>query len=703
MAIPVTTNNATLQGRDMYFATLSATSPIPRLQTLEEAGYPLGNYDPALPEELRGLFDGGFYYLFYKSPVQDGSGNVVGYKYRFNEDIYGAKIPVYLNYNTSEGDDGIKIVGSSIETAFGSILEDDGPKPDVYALYLSTIRLGGGNDYLQIVTSSFAIPYSYAQDISIETAQGFVMQSSVFAGDGDDFVSPLLPRESVFKGGANTDYSSTILSDDLTLEELSFGDTFELIGSRYDWDIEFKDGNGDGKVTVASILDESDYVATSNNNRIYGFERFKFGDYHFDLTLYDQIDDDVVYGQPEYFFEGADEDGAPQLNSSIAQGSNLWAAFRFNRTVMEGISGTATVPVSVYTGNKADTPYLVGALKFASLNTEGGDDIAEIGSADQASFDLGDGSDSIVVKGLFSKATGFGAAGNDNISIGELANSRIDAGAGDDVVEIIAASFSSSFDGGDGLADRIVLPGLESAYGFKYSTDSVTGIVTLRDNSDNSYVGFESFTFKDKSYSLAGLLAAINANFVPAVDTPDTDTPTGGPSSLPLGQISSFIKADPGLTTPQVLQGTENADTIIGGLYVDILRGEKGIDLLTGGRSADIFELVYSDPLPDQILDFVPGEDKIKYVDVNPGSALGLFLKGGTVSKSVLKTVKKESAAARSSRFLVYNNRTGDLFFNSNLRSEGYGAEGGLIARLEPGLKLKSMDFLFDFADPVAG
>jgi hypothetical protein len=249
-----------------------------------------------------------------------------------------------------------------------------------------------------------------------------------------------MPWQSIFKGGSNTTYFDAIfgsnpgggigisLSNTLTLEEVPYGDLIELKGSRFDWDIEFKDGNGDGNVTLESILDERDYIAVANNNQISGFERILFGDILFDLVLYRQQQSSVVYGQPEYYLNGL-ENLAPELNSDIASGSKLWEAFRFNRTKLQGITGTATDETVVFTGDTNDTPFIVGALRFASLDTEAGNDIVEIGtsgqtSVDQASIDLGLGTDQLKVNGPFTRSRVAGGTGADNIILTTVSNSR---------------------------------------------------------------------------------------------------------------------------------------------------------------------------------------------------------------------------------------------------------------------------------------
>ena len=416
----------------------------------------------------------------------------------FKVDSDGFKIPFGFTPYTIENltDDDLAVIGYPPEA------REDGTY--VNALNLTTIRLGGGNDTFTLTGKG--ITQSPSAEVSKEASQGYIFQSNIFAGSGDDVVRVLMPWQSVFKGGSNTPYYDAIfgtdpgggtaitLSDDLTLEEMSFGDLIELKGSRFDWDIEFKDGNGDGDVNLASILDERDYIAVSNNNRIYGFERLLFGDILFDLVLARQQDSNGVYGQPDYYLNGS-EDKAPELNSTISQSSGLWEAFRFNRTKLEGITGTATIPISVHTGDAGDTPFLVGALRFASLQTEEGDDIAEIGSADQATVDLGDGSDQLKANVAFSRSTAVGGAGDDNIILTSISNSTISGGSGADIVDVRASATDSAFDGGADAGDTLLLPGPFADYALSASNSG--GVVTFTDAFGNNFTGFQSIKFSD--------------------------------------------------------------------------------------------------------------------------------------------------------------------------------------------------------------
>ena len=469
--------------------------------------FPIPALTDAQPDEY------GIYFLVKKyDPV---TGEV-----EFRKDSDGFKIPYgYTIYQTTDTasapgttDDYLIAIGYPPGTLPGGTYSN--------ALNLTTIRLGDGNDVFTLRGSG--ITQSLSAVVSKEASQGYIFQSNILAGAGDDYVQALMPWQSVFKGGINTIYFDAVfapgstgtgvtLSDDLTLEEIRFGDTIELKGSRFDWDIEFKDGNGDGKVSLDSILDERDYIAVANNNQISGFERILFGDILFDLILYRQQQSSAVYGQPEYYLNGL-ESLAPELNSDITSGSKLWEAFRFNRTKLQGITGTATDQTVVFTGDTNDTPFIVGALQFASLNTEAGNDIVEIGSVDQAVVDLGSGKvdpitgvasgvdlstalNQLKVNGSVTRSSIDGGAGKDNIIVNSISNSAVNGGAGDDVIQVITSTSQTQFDGGVGSSDALLLPGTFASSGLTSSTSG--GTTTFNDVFGNSFVGFESIKFSD--------------------------------------------------------------------------------------------------------------------------------------------------------------------------------------------------------------
>jgi hypothetical protein len=461
----------------------------------------------------------------------------------------------------------------------------------INALDLTTIRLGDENDSFALIGQG--ITQSVSAEVNKEASQGYIFQSNIFAGAGDDTVVALMPWQSVFKGGTNTSYRDAIndpsgsgiaitLDDSLTLEEVPFGDLIELKGSRFDWDIEFKDGNGDDLVTLESILDERDYIAVSNNNRIFGFERILFGDILFDLVLYGQQESSAVFGQPDYYLNGL-EALAPELNSDIASGSELWEAFRFNRTKLQGITGTATDQTDVFTGDANDTPFLVGALRFASLNTEAGNDIVEIGAPGQtavedASIDLGSGSDQLKVNGLFTRSSVIGGVGADNIIFSTINNSSVDSGIGNDVVQVTTSASQTRFDGGEGN-DVLLLPGTFASYQLNASNEA--GVVTFNDAFGNSITGFETIRFSDinldalQTLSLSGPPTPVNeganASYIIALSDSGLASGNSVAFSLQLGDGTAQFSADLAALVQGSLQAA--AGIVLSNVSVDAATG----------------------------------------------------------------------------------------------------------------------------------
>jgi hypothetical protein len=527
----------------------------------------------ALPANLMGKNDFGLGFRFTVDPAS-GEGTYV-------LDPNGLKISSgSVEYSAAGADDFLQAVGYPPGILSGGIY--------LNALDLTTIRMGDGDDDFSVIGQG--ITQSIRADVNIDASQGYIFQSSIFAGGGDDRVSVLMPWQSVFKGGANTTYYDAVfgadpgggigitLSGDLTLEEVEYGDLIVLKGSRFDWDIEFKDGDGDGVVTLDSILDERDFLAVSNNNQISGFERILFGDILFDLVLYRQQESSAVFGQPDYYLNGL-EALAPELNSDITSGSELWEAFRFNRTKLQGITGTATDQTDVYTGDANDTPFLVGALRFASLNTEAGNDIVEIGTPGQtavkdASIDLGEGNDQLKVNGLFTRSSVAGGTGDDNIILTTIESSSVDAGSGDDVVEVTGSASQTRFVGGDDL-DVLLLPGSFATYLLTSSESG--GVITFNDAFGNSITGFETIRFDDinldalQTLSLTGPAAPVSegtsASYTIALSGSALAAGESVAFTLQLGNDTAQFSSDLAELVPGSLQAA--AGIVVSSLSVD--------------------------------------------------------------------------------------------------------------------------------------
>lgn len=604
-------------------------------------------------------------------------------------------------YGTTAGADFLEIFG----------FRDFGDGTFDYALERVTLRLDDGDDVLAIVDpgvlkdfggTAGQIGQLTSVEVSLNSAAGYIFQSNIFAGMGDDKLIVYMPWQSVFKGGGNTPYADVVLSDSLTLEEVEFGDSIELQGSRANWDLEFRDGNGDGQVSLASILSEADYIATSNNNQISGIERLIFGDIIFDLVLYEQVPSDRVYGQDGYYLFAGQL--APALNFSLTDGE-IWEAFRFNRTKLAGIEGVPTQRVVVNTGVAADTPFVAGSVRYAELNTQGGGDIVEIsGALEFALVNAG--------------------AGADLVRIGSINQATVIAGAAEetdnDTVEVKGALTRAVIRAGGGTGDVLVLGGTFADGTFVNPVARDAAGELYYQLGDNRFYGFEEIQIRNP--------------FTPGTEPPsdgdgdgggdgdgDGGTGGGGGGLIPDLDLDAFFQSTtdgikaireriqtrldeantfnpifkPGVITPdpaqfgiQFLVGTETDDIIEGGLGNEIIRGRAGRDLLLGGFGVDRFEFDYRDGLlsGDLILDF--DQDKIALTNIPQSLTLG---RKGKPAKTFarVKTLRK---AERSKALVIYQQTTGELFFNANRNQPGFGDNGGLIARLESGLPLTAFD-----------
>ncbi|RUS95515.1 hypothetical protein DSM107003_32180 [Trichormus variabilis SAG 1403-4b] len=169
-----------------------------------------------------------------------------------------------------------------------------------------------------------------------------------------------------------------------------------------------------------------------------------------------------------------------------------------------------------------------------------------------------------------------------------------------------------------------------------------------------------------------------------------------------------------------VLIGNQSNNILFGGSGADTLKGKAGDDTLIGGADADIFEfggqVLAVNPVTgsleetgatlgltgpksisigkDRITDFATGIDKIfldisTFTAVSPaGSDLSLVANGFTlVNQATNAGIDSQNA------YLVYNQGTGDLFYNVNLSAFGNGG-GGIFANLGAGTVLAATDVL---------
>jgi Ca2+-binding RTX toxin-like protein len=140
-----------------------------------------------------------------------------------------------------------------------------------------------------------------------------------------------------------------------------------------------------------------------------------------------------------------------------------------------------------------------------------------------------------------------------------------------------------------------------------------------------------------------------------------------------------------------VLSGGTGNDTLNGGNGNDLIEGgNAGNDVLTGGAGNDQFKFgspdgnTSSTPFgsanTDRITDFTIGTDKIVLRKTVGFSALQSAV-GSNLNASEFAIVTSDSQAATSSAKIVYNSVNGNLFYNQNGSTSGFGT-GGQFATL---------------------
>ena len=134
--------------------------------------------------------------------------------------------------------------------------------------------------------------------------------------------------------------------------------------------------------------------------------------------------------------------------------------------------------------------------------------------------------------------------------------------------------------------------------------------------------------------------------------------------------------------------GNNLNNQIKGNVGNNTLAGGAGIDTLTGLAGYDTFVLTFKGTQVDHVTDFRPGEDKIgleKRAFADP------FIDGITFS-AVSEDIALK-AELSSAKMIIYDSRTGFLYWNQNGEDEGFGS-GGAFAILDSMPAVQSTDFI---------
>ena len=140
------------------------------------------------------------------------------------------------------------------------------------------------------------------------------------------------------------------------------------------------------------------------------------------------------------------------------------------------------------------------------------------------------------------------------------------------------------------------------------------------------------------------------------------------------------------------LLGNNGNDTLTGGNGNDKLNGGKGEDVLTGGKGKDYFILAdFNKTETDEITDFILGEDKL-ILDKSAFKVLNSRQGNGFSRQREFAIVDDVAEVASSKAFIVYNENSRELLYNSNGKKAGLG-NGGVLAKFEGAPDIGANDF----------
>ena len=158
--------------------------------------------------------------------------------------------------------------------------------------------------------------------------------------------------------------------------------------------------------------------------------------------------------------------------------------------------------------------------------------------------------------------------------------------------------------------------------------------------------------------------------------------PTAQADTLKGSKLADTID---GLGGDDKINGREGNDTLLGGTGNDKLYGGAGKDILAGGGGKDhfIFDTKLASGNIDKVTDFSVTDDLLLL-----DHAIFSKLPAGSLKASAFIIGTK---AADASDRIIYNSKTGDLFYDADGTGKGAAIQ---IAQLNPGLKLTADDFL---------
>jgi Ca2+-binding RTX toxin-like protein len=215
--------------------------------------------------------------------------------------------------------------------------------------------------------------------------------------------------------------------------------------------------------------------------------------------------------------------------------------------------------------------------------------------------------------------------GADNIYSAKLLNSdRIDMGAGDDTIYVMASDLAT--------LNLALLAGGAGTDTLAFEESTIATGQTISLNSANA-TGFENLRGSATSEVLNG---DGNANVLTGIGGSDTIYGLGGNDTLYAGDRTYFFNTTTSNdVTNDALYGGAGDDLLIGSAGANILDGGTGRDTLTSGTGSDAFVLRAGDggatvDLADVITDFTDGTDLLMMVTGMTYSQLKMSAGTGT-------------------------------------------------------------------------
>ena len=327
-----------------------------------------------------------------------------------------------------------------------------------------------------------------------------------------------------------------------------------------------------------------------------------------------------------------------------------------------------------------------GQLAFFATNTSSGSPDA-FGRLLQASrVQTGDAANDLIT-GDELKDVMFGGDGNDTLIGGRGAADDMHGGNGADLFRIVGRHIAAGeVIAGDGGADRILLTGGAA----RLDLATLTSIERL----DFAGRGVMTATLNAGQIGNGGLsiLASLTGRIT---DADNLVVNMGAAAVLNLSHLTMIDWQDSGATpdrvvitgdgNDEIVRGSVVADTIGLGAGDDVLDGDLGRDILTGGAGADrfMFSSAIGNANIDRITDFQTGVDQLRLEDaVFAGLALGRLANAA---------FQLGTAANSAQDRIIYDAQTGALFYDA----DGDGASvQQRFATLSPGTALVAADIL---------